>query len=55
MVTVLVVATLPTAVSWASGALGFWDGTNLSRAVLALPLGLSAGALVAAVAAKDLR
>lgn len=45
----------PTLVSWASGVLGFWDGTNATRAVLALPLGLTVGAIVTAVAAKDLR
>jgi uncharacterized membrane protein len=49
------VVLLPTAVSWVSGELGFWDGSNLTRAVLALPLGVTAGAIVAAVATKDLR
>ncbi len=55
MFNVLAMAAAPTAVSWAAGALGIWDGTNAIRAALALPLGLSAGAIVAAVAAKDLR
>lgn len=55
LVTALLIATAPTALSWASGALGFWDGTNVIRAAFALPLGVTAGALVAAVAAKDLR
>jgi len=49
------VAAAPTALSWLTGVLGIWDGTNVIRAVLALPLGLGAGAVVAAVAAKDLR
>lgn len=51
----LVIAALPTAVSWASGVVGFWDGTNVIRFALALPLGIAGGAVVAAVAAKDLR
>ena len=52
---VLIAVALPTAVSLASGALGLWDGTNLTRAILALPLGLTAGIIVAAVGTKDLR
>jgi len=55
MLNVLVLAAVPTAVSWVTGVLGIWDGTNVIRAVLALPLGLAAGAAAAAVAAKDLR
>jgi len=51
----IALAALPTALSWSSGALGLWDGTNITRALLAIPLGASAGAIVAAVAAKDLR
>jgi uncharacterized membrane protein len=51
----LALAAAPTAISWASGVMGFWDGTNVIRAVLALPLGLAGGAVVAAVAGKDLR
>jgi uncharacterized membrane protein len=51
----IALAALPTALSWASGALGLWDGTNITRALLAIPLGASAGAIVAAVATKDLR
>ena len=54
-VRLFVLAAIPTALSLASGALGVWDGSNLTRAVLAIPLGASAGAIVAAVAAKDLR
>lgn len=48
-------AALPTAVSYATGVAGVWDGSNLTRALLAVPLGLAAGAVVAAVATKDLR
>jgi uncharacterized membrane protein len=51
----LAMAAVPTAVSLAAGTLGLWDGANMVRAVLAIPLGASAGAIVAAVAAKDLR
>jgi len=51
----LAMAAAPTAVSWISGVLGVWDGTNLIRFALALPLGMAGGAIVAAVAAKDLR
>lgn len=54
-VVLLAIVALPTAVSWTTGALGWWDGTNVLRAALAWPLGLAAGAVVAAVAAKDLR
>ena len=52
---VLIVVALPTVISVASGALGVWDGSNITRAVLALPLGVVGGAIVAAVATKDLR
>ena len=52
---VIVLAAIPTALSWTSGALGVWDGSNLTRAVLAVPLGAAAGAVVAAVATRDLR
>jgi hypothetical protein len=51
----LLIAALPTAVSYLTAVLGVWDGSNLTRAVLAVPLGVAAGAMVAAVATKDLR
>jgi uncharacterized membrane protein len=51
----LAAAAVPTVVSVGSGVLGLWDGSNITRAALALPLGVTAGAIVAAVAAKDLR
>lgn len=54
-IAVLALMALPTLVSWAGGVLHFWDGTNAIRAVLALPLGITAGAFVAGVTAKDLR
>lgn len=52
---VVAIAAIPTAVSFATGVVGLWDGSNAIRALLAVPLGLSAGVVVAAVATKDLR
>jgi hypothetical protein len=52
---IVIVAGVPTALSYATGVTGVWDGSNLTRALLAVPLGASAGAVVAAVATKDLR
>ena len=54
-VRLLLIAAIPTGVSLAGAAIGWWDGSNLSRAVLAIPLGASAGAIAAAVSTKDLR
>jgi uncharacterized membrane protein len=51
----MLISVLPTAVSLATGFFGIWDGSNVTRAMLAIPLGASAGAIVAAVATKDLR
>ena len=51
----LAIAAVPTALSVAAGLTGAWDGSNVTRALLAIPLGASAGAIVAAVATKDLR
>jgi uncharacterized membrane protein len=48
-------AGVPTALSLAAAASGVWDGSNATRALLAIPLGASAGAIVAAVSTKDLR
>jgi len=52
---IVIGAAVPTALSYFAGIAGIWDGSNLTRALLAMPLGLSAGAVVAAVATKDLR
>lgn len=49
------IAAAPTIVSFTSGVIGLWDGSNATRAALALPLGVTAGAVVAAVCTKDLR
>lgn len=54
-VALLIAAAVPTFASLASAWVGVWEGTNAWRAVLAVPLGASAGAMVAAVALKDLR
>jgi|SRR6478752_4775868 uncharacterized membrane protein len=51
----ITLAAIPTAVSWTSGVLGAWDGSNLTRALLAVPLGAVAGSVVAAVSSRDLR
>ena len=50
-----VLAALPTLISLMFAAIGVWDGSNTIRALLALPLGAAAGAIVAAVTTKDLR
>ena len=52
---VALISALPTAVSVATGVLGVWDGSNVTRAMLAIPFGACAGMIVAAVATKDLR
>ena len=52
---IVIVAAVPTALSYATGIIGVWDGSNVTRALLAVPLGVTAGAVVAAVATKDLR
>lgn len=52
---VLAIAALPTAVTYLTGVSGVWDGSNLTRALLAIPLGATAGVIVAAVFTKDLR
>ena len=52
---VLAIAALPTTVSYAAGVSGLWDGSNLTRALVAIPLGAIAGAIAAAVFTKDLR
>jgi uncharacterized membrane protein len=52
---IVAAAAVPTVLSVASGTLGVWDGSNVTRALFAIPLGLAAGAVVAAVATKDLR
>lgn len=55
VLTVLAIAAVPTILSVASNLLGLGDGTNATRAMLAIPLGATAGAVVASVATKDLR
>jgi uncharacterized membrane protein len=55
VIRLLVLASVPTALSLASGAIALWDGSNVARAIISIPLGACAGAIVAAVATKDLR
>jgi uncharacterized membrane protein len=50
----LLIATAPTALTVMTAAAGIWDPSNGGRAALALPLGLAAGAVLAAVASNDL-
>ena len=51
----LVVIALPTLASVGAGMIGWWDAGNSLRFALALPLGAGIAAVVAAVAAGDLR
>lgn len=51
----LLVAGAPTVVTVVTAWLGLWDPGNVVRAALAVPIGAVGGALVAAVAAGDLR
>lgn len=47
---VFVAAALPTLVSWGAERVDWWSFTSETRALLALPLGLTTGALVASIA-----
>ena len=50
----LLIAAAPTAFTVATAFAGIWDLSNAGRAALALPLGVVAGAVLAAVASNDL-
>jgi uncharacterized membrane protein len=50
----LLIAAVPTAFTVATASVGIWDLSNAGRAALALPLGVVAGALLAAIASNDL-
>jgi len=52
--TFLIVAALPTVITAATNALGWWDASNTLRAALAVPLGFAACVVVAAVLAGEL-
>jgi uncharacterized membrane protein len=54
-IVLLAIVATPTVVSYLTGVFGVWDGSNQTRALLAVPLGVVAGAVVAAVSTKDLR
>lgn len=51
----LAIAGAPTLVTWLSAEAGLGEPANLGRAMLAVPLGVAAGAVAAAVARRDLR
>jgi uncharacterized membrane protein len=51
---ILLIASAPTVLTVMTAAAGIWDLPNAGRAALALPLGLAAGAVLAAVASNDL-
>jgi uncharacterized membrane protein len=51
----LLVAVAPTLVTVLTAAAGWWDPGNALRAALAMPLGVMVGAVVTAVAVRDLR
>jgi len=46
---------IPTVLTMITAAVGAWDPPNVPRALLAVPLGMAVGALVCAVASRDLR
>jgi uncharacterized membrane protein len=54
-VTTLSLTALPTVLTVITASAGWWDPDNARRAAMALPLGASIAAVVAAVAAGDLR
>jgi uncharacterized membrane protein len=51
----LVIAAIPTLLTVALAWMGLWDASNTIRAGLAFPLGAAIAAVIAAVAAGDLR
>jgi hypothetical protein len=51
----LILATVPTLITVLTAAAGWWDPGNALRAALAVPSGLIVGAVVTAVAVRDLR
>jgi hypothetical protein len=52
---VLAIAAAPTLVTLSTAVAGVWDPSNIGRAIAGLPLGLAAGALLGAIASRDLR
>ena len=53
-VVMLSLAAAPTLISVATAMAGVWDLSNAGRAALALPLGVTAGAVLAAVASNEI-
>jgi uncharacterized membrane protein len=50
----LLIASAPTAITVATASVGLWDLSNAGRAMLALPMGVAAGAVLAAFVSNDL-
>jgi hypothetical protein len=55
VIRLLIVAAAPTVVTWSVEMAGWWNPMNTGRAMAGLPLGLVAGAMLGAMASKDLR
>lgn len=51
----LISLAIPTGLTVATGMAGLWDPGNVTRALLAVPLGAAVGVVVSAAAAGDLR
>jgi uncharacterized membrane protein len=51
----ILVTAVPTLVTLATAALGWWDPANVLRAAFAAPVGVAAGAVVAAGLTRNLR
>jgi uncharacterized membrane protein len=52
---ILCACAIPTGLTVITAAAGVWDPSNVPRALLAVPIGIAVGALVCAVASRDLR
>lgn len=52
---ILFLVALPTVISVSVSWIGWWDAGNVARAALAVPLGAMISAMIAGVAAGDLR
>ena len=51
----LLAAAAPAVLSVAASSSGLWDGSNVTRAAMSLPLGVALGLVTSAVVARDLR
>ncbi|MGH9385629.1 MAG: DUF2085 domain-containing protein [Vicinamibacterales bacterium] len=50
----VLIASAPTAITVVTAFAGLWDPSNIGRATLAFPMGVAAGAVLAAFASNDL-